>query len=222
VTLTVNPEVDLERTHAIATASEEAVRQAVPGADVVVHVEPDQGSEESALANVRRLAARGGLSIHALSVSEQPQGLVVELHVELDPSEPLGSAHDRVTAFEQSVRATVPGVVEVVTHLEPVSGPASTRPARPETRSQVEAIVERVCSDTAAGLFPHSIDLQSDGQRMDLSFHCVMHESTSVLEAHDVAEHVEASLRVRLPHLRRVLIHMEPADRDSYVGLKAD
>jgi cation diffusion facilitator family transporter len=222
VTLTVNHQADLERTHAIATASEEAVRQAVPGADVVVHVEPDETREEGASATVRRMAARLGLSIHSLSVSEQPQGLVIELHVELDPSEPLGLAHDRVTAFEQSVRATVPGVLEVVTHIEPANGAAPSRPAPPETRSQVQAVVERACSDTAAGLFPHSVDLQSDGHRMDLSFHCVMHESTSVLEAHDVAEQVEASLRVRLPHLRRVLIHMEPADRDSHVGLKSD
>ncbi len=40
VTLTVEPDTGLPMAHAIATAAESAARRLLPGADVVVHVEP--------------------------------------------------------------------------------------------------------------------------------------------------------------------------------------
>jgi cation diffusion facilitator family transporter len=212
VTLIVSHHVDLDRTHVIASAAEQAVRETLPGADVVVRVEPTTDGAASPEETVRCLAAQRGMAVHAVTASEQAKGVVVELHVEVAPTKPLGSAHDAVSSLEHAVRDALPEVVEVASHIEPASSGGKPMPAAPDVVGQVAEVVEGVCRAEAHRTRPHSFDVSCLDGRMDLIFHCVMNADTPVLEAHDVAEQLEAALRVRLPELRHVLIHMEPPE----------
>ena len=59
VRLSVSRDVSFERTHDIAAAAEAAVREILPGADVVVQVEPVRADHEGWVTTVRLLAAQG-------------------------------------------------------------------------------------------------------------------------------------------------------------------
>jgi divalent metal cation (Fe/Co/Zn/Cd) transporter len=211
ISLAVSRDADLERAHAIATESEQAVRDAVPGADVVVHMEPARPAGENTLSTVTVLAARHGMKAHAVSTHEQVEGATVELHVEVDPSHSLRTAHEAVSKFEADLRAALPRVKRIVSHMEPAAHESSIVPADPVQVATLKAAIDTICSENKSCVRPHELEVRRMAGKLDVSFHCVMDGSTPIGVAHDAAEDLEATLRRRFPNLRRVVIHMEPS-----------
>jgi cation diffusion facilitator family transporter len=211
VVLSVSRDADLERAHGIATEVEQAVRDAVPGADVVVHLEPTKQAGESTLSTVTVLAARHGMKAHAVSTHEHAEGATVELHVEVDPAHSLRSAHDLVSRFEGDLRAALPQVVRVVSHMEPATHEASIVPANPDQVGALDAAIESICSESKSCVRPHAIEVRRVAGKLDVSFHCVMDGNAPIGDAHEAAEELEAALRRKFANLRRVVIHMEPS-----------
>ena len=103
---------------------------ALPGGDVVVHVEP--AGEEALLRERVREAAMSVArvrEIHNLSVIELPDGVHVSLHLKLPGELPLDQAH---ALAEEVERAIVEGVPEV-SRCRPIS--SRSRSLRRATRS---------------------------------------------------------------------------------------
>jgi divalent metal cation (Fe/Co/Zn/Cd) transporter len=183
----------------------------VPGADVVVHMEPARPAGENTLSTVTVLAARHGMKAHAVSTHEHADGSTVELHVEVEPSHSLRTAHDVVSQVEADLREALPQVIRVVSHIEPALHEASIAPAEPKQVGAITAAIEAICSGNKKCVRPHAIEVRRKVGKLDVSFHCVMDGSTPIGDAHDAAEELEATLRQRFTNLRRVVIHMEPA-----------
>ncbi len=215
VTLTVEPGTGLARAHAIATAAEAAARHLLPGADVVVHVEPAgaDGRMESedipAVAHV--VAARLGLDAHEIHVHHVMDARSLELHLGVDPALSLAAAHGKATAFETALRLEIPGLAQIVTHLEPRGVAPETGPARPEDEGQVLAVLHELAADTTLRCHPHNVTVhRADDGALAVSFHCALDPDTGITAAHDLTERVERELRERLPRIGRVVIHAEP------------
>lgn len=207
--LTAPPDQSLEAAHDLTRQVEDAVRAAVPDADVVVHLEPTNPAEGAdAVTRVHLLAVRHQLRAHAVAVD----GGIATLHVEVAPELSLARAHELVTALEQEVLAEVAGVSQVVTHLEPSDGVDGSAPASERTMEQTRRAVESVCTRTHGIVAPHEIEVRARDGHLDLSFHCVVGADVAVAEAHRISEALETALRVRMPALRRVTIHVEPPD----------
>jgi divalent metal cation (Fe/Co/Zn/Cd) transporter len=181
----------------------------LPGADVVVHVEPAGGPSDGVVSTVRILAARNGLSAHAIRVYDLAGRRTLEFHLEVSEHLRLDEAHNQATALEQSLLRDLPGVDSILTHLEPIG----------------EGSVRRRCALMSAGhgcpggdprekRWPcqiHEARIQRVGGEVSLSFHCGLAPETSINEAHRLSEQVEKALRAKIPTLGRVLIHVEPA-----------
>jgi divalent metal cation (Fe/Co/Zn/Cd) transporter len=58
----------------------------------------------------------------------------------------------------------------------------------------------------------HEITLLKEKDRLNISFHCLLQGETSIQNAHELSEQMEAALRGEIPDLDTVLIHMEPMD----------
>ncbi len=211
VTLTVNSGQALERAHDIASEAEAAIRQDLPDADVVVHVEPANPGNEGLVATVQRLAARQGMGAHAIRVYEAEQ-LSLELHLEVDEKLRLGEAHTLVDDFERALRGEVPALDQVITHIEPRGEASATRRGAPEDELPVRQALEAIEAERGLCLAPHEIRVQRVGGELSISFHCTLDSRTSIAEAHALTEQVEKDLRARVPNLGRVLIHVEPLE----------
>ncbi|HQT93800.1 MAG TPA: cation-efflux pump [Thermoanaerobaculaceae bacterium] len=215
VTLTVEPGTGLARAHAIATAAEAAARHLLPGADVVVHVEPadadGQTESEDMPALTHGVATRLGLDVHDIHVHHVLDAHSLELHLEVDPALSLAAAHAKVTAFERALRAASPGIGQIVTHIEPRA--TATRPglAGPEDEGQVLAVLHELAADTTLRCHPHNVTVhRADEGELTVSFHCALDPDTGITAAHDLTERIERELRERLPRIGRVVIHAEP------------
>ncbi len=219
VTLAVDKATPLARAHEIATSAEAAARRLLPGADVVVHVEPVQaparGDERSLIEVAHSVATEMGLAAHDIYVHHVMGSRSVELHLEVDAQLSLAVAHEKATAFETSLRRAVPDLGQVVTHIEPRDLQVGVDRPEPGDEEQVLAVLHDLARENAFRCNPHQVTVHRTGGELSVSFHCALEADIGITAAHELTERVERALRSRLPGLGRVVIHVEPLVKPS-------
>ena len=119
-------DLSLDEAHAIAEQVEQSILASVPEvAEVVTHLEPlaeatparEITVEEHAIQ--RAVQEETGSSPRELRLVRTDDGIVVFLTLGIAGDASLADAHAQATAVEKRVRATVPGVSNVVVHTEP-------------------------------------------------------------------------------------------------------
>jgi len=202
----------LEEAHGIADEAEQLVRNILPNADTMVHIEPISINDKSIIENIRSLAAKKGVSVHGIRVHHVRQTLYLEMHVEVFEELDIEEAHRHVTAFEQEIYSSISTATSVVTHIEPVGDGSALRQSEPIDAAYIVQEVQAVC-DAAAGILDcHHITILGDGGNPSVSFHCRMNPKTPIIYAHKVSAALEANIHLRLPGLDRIVIHLEPAN----------
>jgi len=205
-----------EHTGDLVQAATLAVQQVVPGADVVIHTIPRQGSAESIFDRVRAVAARNNVSVHEVSVQSTAGRLRVEQHVELDERLTLTQAHDFVCALEAEILLDVPELAAVLTHIE--SEPATIeRPqliGRDPRGEELTAHIQRLLSEVARE-FPEIIDVHEvivgrTNEHIQVSCHCTLPDDLSMRRVHEVITGLEDRFKLLCPEAWKVLIHPEP------------
>jgi cation diffusion facilitator family transporter len=209
VTVSVGRAAAFEQAHEIAERAAAAVREVLPGADVVVHVDPVR-DDEDLTTTVRVLAARHGLGAHGIRIYEEQTGKSVELHLEVADSLLLDEAHRQATEFEHALRETVPGLKRIVTHIEPAGDAASTLPSEPTARTKVQQALAEYLEANPLPIRPHDVQSQMVGGELSVSFHCALDPGTPITAAHEITVRLEEHLRSTIPNLGRVVIHVEP------------
>ena len=211
VTLTVDQTAPFAGAHQIADATESAVREVLPTADVMVHVEPAvDPTKDDATTMVRVLAARHGLGAHGIRLYEEAGTRSLELHLEVDASLQLDEAHRLATQFERALQEAIPGLNRVVTHIEPAGDAAAMVRAEPAADAEVEAALREFLTRYDLLNEPHALNVQWANGELAISFHCRLAPETSITEAHGITKRLETFLRQRIAHVGRVLIHVEP------------
>ena len=211
VRLSVSRDVSFEGTHDIAAAAEAAVRKILPGADVVVQIEPVKADHEGWLTTVRVLAARQGMGAHGIRIYDLGKGgHSVELHLEVNEALSLEQAHAQASAFEQALREAIPGITQVITHIEPTGDAIARREATAADEATIRRIIENLSEETGYHCHPHDVTVRRAGGELQLTFHCTLDAGTPITDAHTVTERIESLLRSQVPNLGRVVIHVEP------------
>ena len=211
IRLAVQRDASFERTQDIAAAAEAAVGRVLPGADVVVEVEPVRADHEDLPTTIRLLAARYDLGAHGIRIYDMGTGgHATELHLEVRDGLTLDEAHAQASAFEQALREAVPGITEVVTHLEPVGEGSVRRAATTADEATIMEALKHLSEEIGVNCQPHSVTLRRDAGELQLSLHCTLDGEISIADAHAVAERAESLLRSQVPDLGRVVIHVEP------------
>jgi cation diffusion facilitator family transporter len=211
VTLTVSRDVPLEQAHAIAADAEAAVRRILPGADVVVHVDPVRAQDETTVTTVRLLAEQRGLNAHDIHVYDVAGHRSLAVHLEVNQTLRVGEAHKQATQFEQELRQALPGIDQIVTHIEPAGDEAALQRATPAEKAQVLQALMALRAETGIACQPHDLMVHRVAGELSVTFHCVMSADAAITDAHTVTERVEQLLRAQVPNLGRVMIHVEPS-----------
>jgi cation diffusion facilitator family transporter len=200
----------LESSHAVGTTVEQRIRDALPNADVVVHVDPMCGADETLAERIRAIAINEGQTVHNILVSEEGGRVYVELHIEADENLELRLAHDRADRLEAALRAELPSVAEIITHIEPHR--RRDEPLRDVTGSSAALIarVRHIVAETPGVTECHDIALRRAGGEMFLAMHCTFAHGLAIGAVHEISTHLEERLRGAIPGLVRVTTHPEP------------
>jgi len=206
----VAPDKGVVQAHATADTIEELVRDALGNADVVVHVEP-----VAPAGGVRELATAAAAAIpevrevHNVRVMRLGDAYELSLHVKLPRELSLADAHDVIERLEAAVRAAVPELTDVHTHIEPLARTDwASAPPEMDTAAELAGVEEAVHSVT--GTPPAAVRFR-DAERGRVALVTITLPGEQPLpSAHHYAGRIEEAVRERCPGLADVIVHTEP------------
>jgi cation diffusion facilitator family transporter len=211
VVIGVQPGAAVAQGHADADAVEDAVRRALPEADVVVHVEPETGADAALRERAQEAALNvpGVREIHNVNVITVDGRTQISLHLKLPGAITLDEAHDAAEQVERAILEALPGVDAVQTHLEPLAEEAEGRPpAESAVDRDAEAVLQIVREET--GSPPRELRfLETDGGLVAF-LTLALEPRTELQEAHGTASAVEERIKRELPEIVEVNVHTEP------------
>lgn len=217
IDIEVEPSMTADHSEAIANAVREQIKDALLGIDEVeIHFVPAAAStdEPNYPLIVRAQADALGLATHEVQATEDGRGKILEMHVEVPPGQTLSAAHEQVSQLEAHVRAALPDVDEVITHIEPAQT-GQINGALLAGCQKVEAQARVLLQERYPSLNWHHFHAVPLDSGYGLTLHVAMPGSLTLERAHQVAEGAELLLRSEIPRLDRVTIHTEPPEDDS-------
>ena len=213
LTLDVSRSTSSEHAHQITDLVEKAVQDLLPGASVLVHIEPVQAEDEQLTEALHALGERFGLGVHHIHITEVHGRQILTVHLDIEEGLQLEEAHTQASAFEKAVAEAFPTFERVWTHLEPVQRQTSHPNEAAFTHDKkIEQIILELPQVTGIPCKIHEINLLMEKGCLNISFHCMLQGDISIQNAHELSERMEAALRGEISNVETVLIHMEPLE----------
>jgi cation diffusion facilitator family transporter len=215
VTVAAGRTSSLERAHDIAEGVEREIERAVPGTDVVVHVEPIAESSD-VVERVQAAASRaeGVHEVHNVSAHAIQEGgrsrLRVTLHAKATPGLSLDKAHQLSDDIERSVREEVGGDARVDTHIEPLEGTALGRDVT-VTRGDIVRSITRIALREPDVVDCHEVVVTSTGTELSVVAHVRGRGDLPLARIHTASIRIEKAIHAAHDEVGPVLIHFEPA-----------
>jgi cation diffusion facilitator family transporter len=207
----VPPGQAVVESHSTADAVEAAVRTALPGTDVVVHLEPRrEGLDLRDRVLAVALSEPSVREAHDITIYEHDGRASVSLHLKMAPDVAIGQAHDVAERVEAALRHE-PGIEDVQTHLEPLEQPVAARPDEdddhPDERERQR--ISRLVVDRT-GEPPRELRLLHAAGGLVIFVSVAVPADVTLPEAHDLASRLEEDIREGQPHVQDVVVHTEP------------
>ena len=209
VVIGVPPATGVEQAHAAASAVEDAVERAVPGADVVVHVEPREAAALRERAEAAAMRDPRVREIHNVTVLEVGKRIVLSLHLKLPAALTLAEAHEVATSVEREILNANPQIDDVHTHLEPLAEPASVRALSTRASPAAMDAVRRVVLDVTKNE-PRSVRFIHTDVGLVAFLTLGMDANRPLSDAHALASEIEERIRRARPEISEVVVHTEP------------
>ena len=209
VVVSVPPGQAVVEGHQAADRVESALERALPGSDVVVHVEPRrQGLDLRDRVLAIALSEPLVKEAHDIAIFEQRGSYSVSLHLKFPADLDLRSAHEIAERVEREIRER-PGVADVQTHLEPLERPLAARAQDKGADLRATRAVELVVRERT-GSAPRSVRLLSTDSGQVLFLTLRVDAAESLTDAHRLAGELEDELRQRIEGIADVVVHTEP------------
>jgi divalent metal cation (Fe/Co/Zn/Cd) transporter len=207
VVIGVSPDAAVGQGHAAADRVEAALQQALPGSDVVVHVEPHEAAGLRERAQAAALSVPRVREIHNVSVLDVDGRNEVSLHLKLPGELSLEEAHEIAEDVERAIRAAVPAVAAVQTHLEPLSEEVHVQTA--EDVDDERSLVLRIVRDEL-GREPRELRFLHTDEGLVAFLTLGLDPDASLSAAHAQASEIEQRVRAARPEIADVIVHTEP------------
>ncbi len=186
-----------------------AVQRILPNCDVVIHPVPRETASENIFDRIRAVASRNNFSVHDVSVQDLAGRLHVEQHLELDETLSLKNAHDVVSRLESEIRAEIPEISTILTHIE--SEPSTIEPGDRVMRNvALEQKLKPLVREFPEILDMHDVEIKRVRDKVYMSCHCTMYDNLPLSRVHDLSTALEIRFKQAAPELFKVLIHPEP------------
>jgi cation diffusion facilitator family transporter len=205
VVIGVPPGAAVGQGHAAADMVERALQDALPGSDVVVHVEPGTEAALRDRVHAAALAVPRVREVHNVRLVTVDGGVEVGLHLKLPGELSLEEAHAVASEVEDAIGGALPEVVAVQTHLEPLRETAAGRRTAPPDEQAVIAVVREVTGEP-----PREVRLVRTDEGLLVFVTLRVAADQTLADAHALASAVEEQIRERRPEIADVVVHTEP------------
>jgi cation diffusion facilitator family transporter len=214
VTVAAGRTATLERAHTIAEAVENEIQEAVPGTDVVVHVEPV--SETSGLIErVQAAASRveGIHEVHNVEIHAFNEGGRSKLHATLHAKVPsmtsLMEAHRLADEVEAAVEQELGSEVRVDSHIEPMRSTEIGRDVTSARQDIVQSVV-RLALEEPDIVDCHEVIVTSSNGKHAVVAHIRGRPDIPLARIHEASDRIEKAVHNAHPEVGTVTLHFEP------------
>jgi len=167
----------------------------------------DRSPGVDAISQIRSsaLSVPGIKDCHKVRARRSGMGLLVDLHVEVDPGIDVVTSHGISDRVVETIQKEVPDVKSVLVHIEP--GPVK------EDVEDHSKVIEAIRSEVLGvkGVEEcHEIRLRHIGKDMIAEMHMLVNPNLSITETHMISEEVTRRVRSRFEGIKQVIVHEEP------------
>ena len=209
----VRQDAGIAQAHTTADEVERAIEDALPGADVVVHVEPRAAPASlREQATAAAMSVRGVREVHNLSLLDVDGRTELWLHLKLPPEMNLRNAHTVASEVEQAIARAVPDVDTVHTHIEPLAASSEGSTPAGDAVAGERAGVLQIVRDLT-GRDPLELDFRQTRAGLVVFLTLALDPGSELQAAHSVASEIEERTRAQHGSIADVVVHTEPDDR---------
>lgn len=210
------PGISLEKGHSISHELKSEIERTMAGAKVLVHVEPSDCIEVLSENHEEIKCMREELSkdqrvkkVKDLKALRYRNDLRIEADLLLDPKVTLAESHVLSEDLTKRLESCFPEIKETVLSLRPGSG--WQKAIHEDDRESIRNLVGEH-QDSFAGI--HELEVKSSGGILRVRLALGVPPTLPVAEAHAIALHIEADIKVLFPEGAEIDIHIEPCNED--------
>ncbi|MFM9140418.1 MAG: cation transporter dimerization domain-containing protein, partial [Solirubrobacterales bacterium] len=207
--LAVEGDAGLQQAHVVSDRVEASIEQALPGADVTVHLEPRAFGDLRERATVAAMAAGPVREVHNVRAVKVDGRTELSLHVKLPAGETLEGAHATADAVESAILEQMPELSAVHVHLEPRAREGGVEAVGEAREGRIYAAVESILVGVE-GCSPTELRVHREPRGVVVFLTVAMPGPLALAEAHERASEIERTIRSRLPEVAEVVVHTEP------------
>jgi len=215
VDVRVSPAMTADHTANISRAIVDKLNDELEGvSEIEVHFVPQVQTDNDTTLIARASADALGLATHEVSISDTVDGRTLELHVEVPGEQTLSEAHAQVSKLEADIRAKLPDLHRIITHIEPMLTSDVSRDDRlvREAADHIETQSRGLLRVHYPQVDWHDFQVRGVDTGFVMTLHATLPATMTIGAAHDIAEQAEMLLRGKIINLNRVTIHTEPFD----------
>jgi divalent metal cation (Fe/Co/Zn/Cd) transporter len=211
--------LDVDRSLTFSRASElkrdirRELRKHLPDADITLTFTPASKESEMVADSIRFAVSTFNLPLHHLIINQTENGYFVSMHVEMPGALSLDEAHEQSEMIKQRLHETIDNLYKVVIHTQPYEIEPESRGMVREHADRIEKQVEDICDSFPNVEDCHSIVLTPFKGGMALSCDVRLDGELSLDDSHLIAKELEEKLRIDIPELVSVTLHLEPFEK---------
>jgi divalent metal cation (Fe/Co/Zn/Cd) transporter len=208
------PGMSLERGHDLSHSLTAQIEEALPGAKVLVHLEPSKTietipEEDEQVKCIREelLKDQRVCEVSDLRVTRYRGDLRIEADLTLDPKVSLAESHAVASHLKMRLESCFPEVKETALSFHP--GDGWQKAFHDDDMGRIRGLVGEHES-RFAGI--HELEVVSSGGFHRIRLALGMPPALPVSEAHAVAKHLEGDIRALFPEGAEIDLHIEPCN----------
>jgi cation diffusion facilitator family transporter len=211
LTLHLKRTLSFERVDRLVHDVEDTIYKILPNADIMIHPEPTETSDETVVDKVKLMMSKSGLRAHDVQAFQVDGKYQVEFQLEFEQQQEFVQVHTMVDEIESRIKNEISNVAAVIVHIE--DSRESVVDSVDVTQTSQELIEEILqLAYTHPGIKECNIlsVLEVKG-RYRVSMNSIVDKQLSLEEVHAISTALENKIMVEFPHIREVNIHAEPS-----------
>jgi cation diffusion facilitator family transporter len=204
-----------EQAHKLMDGIEQRVRRIRDGIDVVVHAEPVESDEETALDKVRFAAGLTDSKIHEVEIYSTEGGIVVDLHLEVEDAGTIEEAHAKADELEKAIRGQLKRVDQIFIHIDKSAGNMLAASSVSFRNSELPRKLLDYLKSRREVVACGNLNFTESSSGLRVAMVCQLNESFSLSETVRIVNELEEAIVREFPQISRAVIHQEPVTRGA-------
>lgn len=208
ITILLRGDASFDRAHEISANVEKNVEDVIAGASVTVHFEPDWRDVpvDSKISSIAK-DTDGVKGVHNINTHKTGGKTYADLHVMVDRSMSLASAHAVSESVESKISEEIPEITHTTVHLEPFTAiPQGSGAEDSAINEIIRGIIRRYAQVKKIGRI---VSLNFEGT-FKISIDCSFDGSMTIENVHTLISEIERAIADGIEGGAIITIHPEP------------